>query len=324
MTNPKQIPFEEKQYCLQELPADAKFPSYNTVLGTPVITDVPDTDFFVGEPLEIKDQDQNYISDYCAAYAAASVSEDQEGVLLVPEWTFAQAKKLLVEKLIVPDENKIKQIIAAYGLNLVDICEAGIKAGFLEREYDPFKCDTPERPERSYLADWRNWPEDLGALAWEHAKNSYFAVDGPYDMFDNMRSVMWKNLPEKRSIVTGVKWRGSWSALKDGMIPEDTDPNERGSGHAIKIFGQKKCKDGSIRLVAQLSDNTFIGDKGLYYFPRSVVNREFTYGAFTFQDMNQEKAMFNTDLNIKFNASTMERIWKTLIYIIQQLFNFKK
>lgn len=311
-----------KDHGLQPLPEGVIVPSLTKVFGAIEIAELPDHDFYVSDPLEIKDQDQNYNSDFCASYAAASVSEDQEGVALVPEWTFAKAKQLLIQKLNNPTEEEIMAVIKAYGLNLVDICEAGIKYGFLDREYDHFKCDTPERPERDYIADYRNWPEELDMLGYEHAKSAYFDVnkDAPYDTFDNIRTALFRNAGEKRSVITGVSWRPSWGSHKDGMVPTTTDPNESTSGHAIKIFGWIRMDDG-VRLVAQLSDGPLFGDKGLYYFPRSIVNSEFTYGSFTFKDqISQEKAQYHSDLNLPLDASLLLKIVKAIIHIFELIF----
>lgn len=312
-----------KDHGLQPLPEGVVVPSLTKVFGGVAIADLPDADFFVAEPLEIKDQDQNYNSDFCASYAGASVSEDQEGVELVPEWTFAKAKQLLIQKLKNPTEDQIMAIIKSWGLNLVDVCEAGIKYGFLAKEYDHFKCDTPERPERDILADYRNWPEELDMLGYEHAKSAYFAVDGPYDTFDNIRAALYKNQGERRSVLTGVNWRASWGSHKDGMIPTTIDPTEQASGHAFKIFGQMRCADG-IRLVAQLSDGTWFGDKGLFYFPREIVNSQFTFGSFTFKDqISQEKAQYHSDLNLPIDSSIFLKIIKTIIHIFELIFNKK-
>ncbi len=290
-----------KQEALQRLPEDPRDLSHEKVFGSAQLADLPIGDFFVSEPMEIKNQDINYPSDFCAAYAASAVSEDQEALVLVPEYTFAKAKQIIGDP-------------SGYGLNLRDICKAAQRYGFLAREYDPFHCETENRPDRDFLADWKNWPEDLDMLAYDHHKNSFFKVDGPYDTFDNFRSALWMNRGEQRSILTGLDWRPSYENAVGGFIDVDTaQPGEVTRGHAIKIFGQMEAK-GKMWLVGQLSDGIEVGDKGIYYFSREVVNRDFTYGAFTFKDMPKDLAMVHNELNYKVGAGIGEKLWKFILY----------
>lgn len=294
-----------KQFALLPLSEDERDFSHDRVFGSTALADLPDGDFFASEPLEIKNQDINYTSDFCAAYAAAAVSEDQEGMALCPEYTFAKAKQL-------------KGDFSAYGLNLRDICQAGCKFGFLAREYDPFHCETENRPDRDYLANWNNWPGDLDMLAWEHAKNSFFKVDGPYDTFDNFRSVLYKNASEQRSILTGALWRESWKDARGAYVDVGSyDESERGNGHAFKVFGWMQAK-GKTWLVAQLSDGVENGDKGIYYFSREVVNKEFVFGAFTFKDMSKETAAVSHEYGFKPTDGFWQKAVKIIMYVLNK------
>ena len=309
---------------LQELPIDTRDFSFEQTFGSVALSELSKTDFFVSEPLEIKNQDVNYISDFCAAYAASSVSEDQEGVELVPEYTFSKAKQIVAGDRKASSEDELIQTINEFGLNLRDICRAACKFGFLERIYDPFHCNTAQRPPREDLADWRRWPEDLEMLAFEHRKSSFFLVDGGYDFFDNIRATLWKNRPEQRSVIVGARWRSSWSRAKGGVISSSTyDVKETGGGHAFKIFGQMNIEVGGKKemcLIAQLSNGQNWGDKGIFYFTREVVNREIApFGAFTFKDLSKEKAQTLKDLGISTNASIMRKIFALLWYLVKNL-----
>lgn len=297
---------------LTTLPDDGRDFSLTTVFGSPAVEELPKGDWSVGDPQEIKDQDINYPSDYCAAYAATEVSEDQELVPLVPEWTFAKAKQLLIKDAGATSEEDIAQIIGSYGLNLRDICRAACTYGFLERQYDPFKCNTEDRPVREKIADYRFWPEDLDMLGAEHRKASFFACDGPYDTFDKLRAAMWLNRREQRSILTGVLWRRSFSAAVGGLIEDRDYSGEAGSGHALKVFAQILIR-GELYLVAQLSNGPLAGDKGLYYFPRSVINKEFTFGSFTFKDMSRDIAQFHNDNKVAVDASPFYKLYRVLL-----------
>lgn len=289
--------------------------SHSRVFGIAPLSDLPN-EYIVGEPLEFKNQDINYYSDFCASYAAAAVSEDQDGVLEVPEWTFAKAKQLIALSL-GPNATEAQklEVIQSFGLQLRDVCSAGVKYGFLERAHDPHACNTMQRPDRNFLSDWRNWPAELDMLGYEHAKNSFFSVDGPYDTFDNIRMALWQNRAESRSVITGAIWRPSWTRALGGTIYKDVyDPNEQGGGHAFKIIGYVET-DVGLCLKAQMSDGNDFGEKGYCYFDRYVVNREFpNFGAFTFHNIPKEKAQVHNDFNYTIDAKFLEKLWKVLLY----------
>lgn len=306
-------------HALLPLVEDKRDFSFTKVFGTTTIADIPMGDFYVSQPLEIKNQDINYPSDFCAAYAATEVSEDQSLATCVPEWSFAKSKQLAVQKLLFPTQAQIDATIAAFGCNLRDMCLVGTTYGFLSREYDPFACNTESRPERDFLANWHNWNADLDAFGYENAMNSFFAVDGPLDLFDNMRMVMWMNKNSHRSIVTGALWRASWSKMPGGIVTADQyDPSEPGSGHAFKIFGWKMTPKG-LCLVAQLSDGPAFGDNGLFYFDRITVNREFApFGAYTFSDVPKTQAQIHNEMGFPVNAPIVTKAWAIIIYALNQ------
>lgn len=292
---------------LLPLPKDIRDFSHSRVFGSVATNDLPIEDFLVETPLEIKNQDINYFSDFCAVYAGTEVSEDQEGIVGVPEYSFAKAYQILG---ISP--------IGQFGLNLRDACNAFYQYGYLPRTHDPFACNTVNRPPRDFIATYTNWPKELDAIAAQYKEASYFAVDGPHDMFDNLRSVMANNLSYRKSIITGCIWRQSWTMALGGIIPETYETN--GTAHAFKIFGQKII-NGIIYLVAQLSDGELIGDNGKFYFPRSVVNAEFTFGAFTFQNIPKEEAIWHIANSVQVNDGNFTRIAKFFIATIRRVIN---
>ncbi len=198
----------------------------------------------------------------CGAFDFTAVSEEQENVVLSPEYQFAKTKQII---------GKWKD----WGADLRSVCKSGTKYGSLEAT------DAPgwiKNAERDNIANWANWSLDLDILAEKHKKQSYFSISGSYDEFDNIRTTIWKNRLEKRSILTGCQWRNEWIPA-GGIIPRVYAG--KGFGHAFKIFGWENDY-----LLAQLSNGDSIGDKGIFRFPHEVVNREFTYGAFTFKDVD--------------------------------------
>jgi len=272
---------------LLPLPKDNRDFSFGKAFGTIDLKEIP-ANFVVAEPLKIEDQKE---TDFCAGEASSSVSEDQEGVDLCPLYAFA----------------KIKQIMGdwrGWGADLRSTCKAAVKFGFIKKEDSPFTLEK----ERDFLANWQNWPKALDDYALEHRKKSYFKPDGYPETFDSFRAALWQNREVKRSVLTGVRWRSDWESAKRGIIPNF--PSTPLFGHALKIFGQKDIM-GEPYLMAQLSNGRGIGDFGIFYFSREVINRDFTYGAYLFEDMDSEEAK-------KICWPLWRRIWEIIKKIIWQ------
>ena len=72
-------------------PRDERDFKLGAMIGHVIPADLPD-EYEVGKPLIIKDQGQG--TDMCTAYALTSVSEDEEGVVLDPFFTFGVTKAI--------------------------------------------------------------------------------------------------------------------------------------------------------------------------------------------------------------------------------------
>lgn len=121
---------------------------------------------------------------------------------------------------------------------------------------------------------------------------------------------MWAHLNERRSVIVGCLWRQSWNTALEGIIP--TSYESTGGGHSFKICGQKTI-NGVIYLVAQMSDGVDFGDKGFCYFPREVVNREFSpYGAYTFTHMPPDSAIWHVTNGVSIYDSWFKKGWKII------------
>lgn len=251
---------------IPEPPSEQRF-SHTAVFGA--IVKIPEFEFVIGGDLRIKNQDVVSNSDLCAAYASSTLSEAQENVELSPEYIFAKTKEIMGDW-------------RDWGSTFDAVSKALVKKGAIEQEHSPF---TLEKNGRDFVANWENWDSGFDRQALKHKKEAYFEADGPYDTFDNIRAVLWHYQNEKRLILTGCLWKNNWLYTENGKI--DKNSGTGGFGHAFIIKGVKFF--GSIPyLVAHLSNGTNIGDKGLFYFPREIVNEEFVYGAKIFRDMPPE------------------------------------
>jgi len=211
---------------LRELKQDDRDFSLSKVFGSIDLKEIPDM-FSIAPPLKIKNQGK---TDCCVAFALTAVSEDQEGVILEPAYTFAQIKK-------------IQGNWKAWGADLRDGCKAALK-GFLEETKSPYNINDG----REVFANWENWSVHYDDLARKHRKKSYFKVDGYNDRFNAFRAALWQNRAIKASILTGVIWRDAWTYAKQENMPPGIvqDTGNKLYPHALKIFGQTKINDKSL------------------------------------------------------------------------------
>lgn len=260
----------EIAFGLQPTPKDPRDFPLGGVFGGIDIKSVPNIDFIVADPLEIKQQ-RDVLDDGCTGFSLTSTGEAHEGILLDQGFTFALIKKM---------QGSWK----GWGGDLRSGCKVATKIGFIEQGQNPL--DFGGKP-RDFIANWNNWPLDvLLPLAQKHRQESYFKIDGPYDTFDNLRAALWQHKDSKNYIYTGSMWRPGWLFAKDGMIPRQ--PIEGGMGHAFDLVGQAFFKNEPF-IVALNSYGKEAGKDGLHFFPREVVNREFTFGSYMFIDMAKEE-----------------------------------
>lgn len=267
-----------KPNALWETPVDERDFKLGSIVGHAQPKDLPDA-YEVGAPIVIKDQGQG--TDMCTAYALTAVSEDEEGVALDPFYTFGATKFITGDK-------------GGWGADLRSAAKSAVAGsgpyGFLEAKDLSRLTEPASMQDRDAAADYTLITKAEEEEAKKHAKKSFFAVDGPYDLFDNMRSAMWQTRSEKRSIFTGCNWRGSWTR-GDGYIWDA--PAEATFGHAVKAFGWflgNGDAEGKEFIKLQLSNGKGIGIGGIFYIERLALNQAFSFGAFTFLDMPREDA----------------------------------
>lgn len=188
---------------------------------------------------------------------------------------------------------KIKQIRGEYkqwGASLRDAMKAAIVYGSLPIDRAPYTHNgSIGDKDRDFVANWKNYPTALDVIAKKGSDLSFFTIDGTMDAFDNIRSALWIHRTERRGVSFGLFWHGEWDHVKDGIIPDVMPVTIIGGGHNIAIIGQKTI-GGRIYLVLQQSWGPESGDRGFFYFPRSIINQAYAqgYGAFTLS--NEDKS----------------------------------
>lgn len=276
---------------LRPLPYDSRDFNLGAVFPQVKLEEVPMTDFEVVQPLGIKDQGD---SDYCSAYAVTAVSEDQEGVELIPEYQFYKTKHLSGN-------------LEEWGADLRDACKSAVRFGSMALNgWKGHKGLT-----RQQILQPTQWPNFADSIALYHKKETYFAVNGKHDVFDNIRIALWQHRAGKSTIVTGALWRTEWLYASGGIIPKQY--GDEGFGHAFKIYGQKVIK-GEIYLKAQLSQGTGFGDNGIFYLPRKVVNAEIgRYGIYMFKDISRKDAEYYLENKVSLKSSFIKQLWSVFI-----------
>jgi hypothetical protein len=270
------------------------------VFTLPKLSDIPFTDWQLDDnPIENQALRADVRDDMCAPFALTSTLEPQEGEPLDPGYQFAKAKQR---------EGRAD----TFGTDLDTIGYTAVKYGALAVAKSPF----PDRP-RSFVADWTNWPPIYDQYASEHQQGAMLWVDGPYDLFDNIRAALWllKTLPpsDKRAgILAASYWPAEWQYAPGGVIPKTY--TSRGTGHAYRIRGQKII-GGEAYLVLQNSYGTDIGWKGLYYLPREACNRELKlFGQIVFVDRDPDEIR-KKKISI---AQQIVRLIEHAIYLLRQ------
>lgn len=265
-------------------PHDPNDYQFAGVFGLPQLSELP-SEYKTSEPLSIKNQGG---SDLCTSFALCSVSESQENTILAPEFQFAQTKKLSGDW-------------QSWGADLRNSCKSVVKVGSLPEDRLPQEYKLlPDSSNRNFISNWENWPKGIELYATKHRKQSYFSVSGPYSTWNNLRATLWQTRNEERSIFTGITWQAQWTGT-DGYIKEDS--GQPSFGHAIKVYGWKDDY-----LIAQLSNGTSIGDRGIFYFHKEVVNRQFTFGAFSFSDLPREEAEWYIRHDTQYRNNWLRRL----------------
>lgn len=262
----KQLPEDKKSKLLK---MGALFPQ------TPDPSAIPLVDFELGDA-EIKDQDANPLHGHlCAEYSASTVGEAEDGI-----GYSAAYQGLKVQQI----ENGASNVFVE-GTDLITVAKSVQDYGLLPSVQAPSDIDS--------MDDYHNLPPKVDNLAMVNEK-SYISAEGNGDTFDSIRSMMWQNYQKYKSnpnetikwVLTGMMVRASWESAPGGIVPETYEPN--GSGHSFVFRTGQKIINGQPYLIAQWPNGKNMGDNGLFYFPRSVVNKEAIYGNLYFVPIDKK------------------------------------
>lgn len=256
-----------KNFGLNKLRRDKRDRSHHLTFGAVSMAELPAE--YIVQPLDIDDQGFTL---FCTSHATSESAESQFGEILSPDFTAAATSEIAGEN------------IALTGADLRDAMKAGSKFGFLPQRLAPF---TWREKGDKFVADLKNWSQELIDAAKKYLMDGYYTVDGPRDFFDNARMALWMARQDaadpNRTIDVGSRWYDEWERVgPDGIIPENY--SKQISLHAHRILGWTTI-NGVLHIVDQQAQGKKWGKNGLCFFPRSVVNKEFgsTFGAYIFR-----------------------------------------
>lgn len=241
---------------LLKLKKDSRDFSHHKIFGSVALSDLP-LEFSIATP-QINNQGT---SDFCPGESTSEAAEDFYNETFSPEYSFA----------------KIKEILGNWqqpGADLRTAMKAGIKYGFCPQNLAPLNLASNGRDQ---CANPANWPLSCDLAAGPYKFGGFLAVDGPGDTFSNIQNALFT---QKMAVVAGSNWYADWEQDPGGIIPK-TYSILFSTLHATNFFGWKQI-NGQPYLMLQNSEGEDVGDRGIYYFPRSVVNKEFNDGLFYF------------------------------------------
>lgn len=218
----------------------------------------------------------------CTAMANCGVSSIQEGVDLSPEYAYQKTNLLMGVK-------------TSTGADPYKALSVHTKFGCIERKDSPLTLG----PDSKFLIENPdNWDKGLDEKAKIHRKNAYFDCDQGKDKFESILSVMWesyqkflvtKNKSDLRPVSCGFYWFGEMQYAPNGIVPNISKPKKEAGNHNVYARLAKKI-NGEWCIGFTNSYGREIGDNGVHYMTRDVVNRYIVFKQ-TFEDLdpNEEK-----------------------------------
>lgn len=191
----------------------------------------------------------------CTAYASAYAIAYRDNILKSPDYQYA--KECEVNGVFTPD-----------GIDASTTMKAGLIYGALNIDKVP---STIIPNNVTFNGNWNNWPKYLDTDAGKNRQESYFEVDGHYDVFDNIRVALKDSLKDNSVVHCFGEWFWEWQNVPNGIAPF---PKNFSGFHTYLIVDYKTI-NGIPYLIGHLSQGQNFGDKGYIYFSREVINRAF-------------------------------------------------
>lgn len=235
------------------------FKSHYKHFGTTGLIGLPDSGMGRARMVPLDQED----TDFCTAYGEAVSQGYEQGVLMSGEYQTAKEGEFIGQSIIA-------------GADPVPSMMATTLNGSLPASYSTL---TLNGKGADYIADWTNWPANLDPIAKNYLPGVPYYVDGPYDVFDNVRNALW--LAHKAGEKGVVKAFGFWyesfnvhaqNPSFKGILAVPTD--QPISRHRYNFIDWTTI-GGQVYLVAALTQGEDFGDRGFLYMDRATVNSIF-------------------------------------------------
>lgn len=179
---------------------------------------------------------------------------------------------------------------------------------------NPFMIEESDAMPKDYL-DWTKWPLSLDKLALPYLESAYNLVDGPYDHFDNIRTVLQQAFAENEVVLVFSSWFPEWNQTR-GIIPIPTSVSDVNHAHLFVDFQNVNAEP---MLVDHLSQGTEFGDNGFAYFNRDVVNQQVENGnmaCYIFRVHPSQQALLQTLTELEGEAIDLAQ--RVIIALLRQ------
>lgn len=158
---------------------------------------------------------------------------------------------------------------------------------------------------------WHSYNDNLDTIARQYdTAIAFFKVDGPYDIFTNIKSAIFKACDLTTGCGQGVDafgpWYQEWTTAPHGVIPDEY--RTLLGYHRWVFFGWKRI--GDKEYLACKNSYGDQGDNGVYWFPASVVNREFAKWGTTLKIL---KTLPQEDIDAAKDPGPIGRLWDAVI-----------
>lgn len=163
----------------------------------------------------------------------------------------------------------------------------------------------------SYIADPGSYDASLTKKALPYTPGIPYKVDGPYDAFDNIRSALYQAWHTDKSVVKAFGyWYESFNIQANDPAQKGRVDNPMGASpvslHRYNFIDWVTDPDGTIWLVAALTQGTDFGDRGHLYMKRDCVN--FLFSNIASQGLGlyiSKPASYNLDTTIAWFRSIL-------------------
>lgn len=232
---------------LKPIKIDHRDYSFHKTFGAVVNPVAMDAEYDCDAGITMPDQNADGLPYGCTGYTQTELCQDEDVIQFSPSYTYTKTRLM---------EGTYPQEV---GCDIRDSLQSTIDYGVLPSTL-------PSVPDSVSIDD----------IAGNNRRGQYFNVQPLATWYDGIRSALWLNRSEKRSISIGTPWYPDWEpAPGSGILPMpiELDPDKAGaSWHNWKVCGWVVI-GGYTYLKAKSWQGKGYGSNGWAYFSEDVINQ---------------------------------------------------